>query len=88
MKSPEIRHVARGHTKNVIAFTGNQKAGKNLRDIGGGGLEFSQHLGGLAFKADLHEDKHLVAKLSGIQLRVIAIDDAGFFQLAHPPQAG
>ena len=45
MKAAKIAHITRGHAQNIIALAGNQEDRQNLRDIGSGSFEYSQHFG-------------------------------------------
>ena len=45
MKAAEIAHIPGGHAQDIVALTGDQEHGQNLRDIGSGRFELSQHLG-------------------------------------------
>ena len=45
MKSAEVAYIPGGHAQDIVALTGDQEHGQNLRDIGSGRFELSQHLG-------------------------------------------
>ena len=71
-----------------IAVTGNHPGLAHQRPFGGGGSKGLQIGFGLVLEADHAERDEIEPEPRAVQHRVIAFDDARFFEFTHPTQAG
>ena len=83
-----VRGVARHQAQHEVVGPARHVALAHLRPAAGQGLEVVQHRLRLAVQADQREEGHLEAQGLGVQVGVVALDEAGFLQGAHAPEAG
>ena len=82
-------HVAHGDLELVVGFlAGDQQAFQHLGDVAHQRLEVGETLGRVLVHRDAEQRHQAQAQLARIHQRVVAADQAGFFQRAHATQAG